>query len=107
MTTLYAQPYDTSACGFYFDSAEEYERAIELNSSELRNSEAPSLWPRRAFSCPQSGGHNLGERPRRKIDFRPIVIGVNAPVQIKRLNPSRPPIVATEMGFSLASPEAS
>ena len=24
MTTLYAQPYDTSACGFYFDSAEEY-----------------------------------------------------------------------------------
>ena len=29
MTTLYAQPYDISATGFYFDSAEDYEHKSE------------------------------------------------------------------------------
>lgn len=33
-TTLYAQPYDISATGFYFRSAEEYARKV----SALRNS---------------------------------------------------------------------
>lgn len=33
MTKLYAQPYDLSACGFYFSSADEY----RIQSSALRN----------------------------------------------------------------------
>jgi hypothetical protein len=33
MTTLYAQPYDISACGFYFDSAE----AFAEQAASLRN----------------------------------------------------------------------
>ena len=34
MTTLYAQPDDTSACGFYFDSAEEYETKASALSND-------------------------------------------------------------------------
>lgn len=34
MTKLYAQPYDISACGFYFETAEEYQEKAD----KLRNS---------------------------------------------------------------------
>jgi hypothetical protein len=34
MTKLYAQPYDISATGFYFDSAEEYEKRSNNNRNE-------------------------------------------------------------------------
>ena len=33
MTTLFAQPYDVDACGFYFDSPDVYAR----KSSKLKN----------------------------------------------------------------------
>lgn len=34
MTTLYAQPYDISATGFYFDTTEEYEQKAASNRNE-------------------------------------------------------------------------
>jgi hypothetical protein len=34
MTTLYAQPYDISATGFYFDTAEEYEQKAAKNRND-------------------------------------------------------------------------
>jgi len=34
MTKLYAQPYDISATGFYFDSAEEYEQRVKDHRNE-------------------------------------------------------------------------
>lgn len=35
MTTLYAQPYDISATGFYFDTMEEYEEKAARNVNEM------------------------------------------------------------------------
>ena len=35
MTTLHAQPYDTSATGFYFDTLEEYETKSEANKNDF------------------------------------------------------------------------
>ncbi|GJM00564.1 MAG: hypothetical protein DHS20C07_22430 [Methyloligella sp.] len=34
MTTLYAQPYDISASGFYFDNAEEYLKQAKVNRND-------------------------------------------------------------------------
>jgi len=35
MTTLYAQPYDISATGFYFDSGEEYRQQAAKNRNDF------------------------------------------------------------------------
>lgn len=52
MTTLYAQPYDISANGFYFNSQDEYQQ----KSSALRNN---SGWPVEEFEIQFIDGDSL------------------------------------------------
>jgi antirestriction protein len=52
MTTLYAQPYDISATGFYFETAAEYEE----KAAKLRNS---SGWPVEEFEIQFIDGERI------------------------------------------------
>ena len=52
MTRLYAQPYDISALGFYFDTAEEYNE----KSSKLKNSYG---WPVEEFELQFIDGESI------------------------------------------------